>query len=165
MAPRVNRARVSGALAGLQMAVVRILVGFLAALGCGYLLSAAFLTSQTLSAYPGFKVTPAAFAETFAMNVTGLAAGSPYIAILAVCFAVAFLIAAAAKRLVKPLAPVAYVIAGAAALPSLFYLVETVMLGGGVGAFFGARDPVDLALQALAGAVGGLAFTLIAVRK
>ncbi|MFN3958416.1 MAG: hypothetical protein ACK4NP_00725 [Parvularculaceae bacterium] len=147
------------------MAIIRVLAGFLAALAGGFLLSAAFLTLRTLSAYPGFEVTPANLAETFGMNVSGLAAGSPFIAILAVCFAVAFAVAAALKRIVKPLAPVAYVIAGAAALPALFYLVENVMLGGGVGAFFGARDPADLALQAVAGAAGGIIFTLIAVRR
>lgn len=147
------------------MAIIRIFFGLLAAVGSGYLLSAAFLTLRTLSAYPGFEVTPAALAETFGMNVEGLATGSPFIGILAVCFAVAFLVAAALKRVLKPLAPVAYVIAGAAALPALFFLVENVMLGGGVGAFFGARDPSDLALQAVAGAVGGLFFTLIAVRR
>jgi hypothetical protein len=147
------------------MAFVRIITGFLAALGCSYLLSVAFLTQQTLSAYPGFEARSAAFVETFGMNLQGLATSSPFIAILAVCFAIAFAAAAVLKRVLKPLAPAAYVIAGAAALPALFYLVENVMLGGGVGAFFGARDPEDLALQALAGAVGGLAFTLIAVRK
>ena len=146
------------------MAFIRIIIGFLAALAVAYLLSAAFLTLQTLSAYPGFEVTPPAFAETLAMNVSGLATSSPFIPILAVCFLIAFAIAAVAKRILKPLAPLAYVIAGAAALPSLFYLVENVMLGGGVGAFFGARDPQDLALQALAGATGGLVFTVAAVR-
>lgn len=147
------------------MAVVRILLGLVGAVIVGFLLSAAFLTLQTLSAYPGFEPAPAVLAETYGMNVTGLATGSPFIAILGVCFAVAFAIAAVLKRILKPLAPVAYVIGGAAALPALYYLVENVMLGGGVGAFFGARDPSDLALQALAGAAGGLVFTLIAVRK
>ncbi len=147
------------------MAFIRIVIGFLAALAVGYLLSAFFLTLQTLSAYSGFQATPQVIADTFGMNVTGLATSSPFIPILAVCFAIAFGIAAVLKRVLKPLAPAAYVIAGAAALPALFYLVENVMLGGGVGAFFGARDPEDLALQALAGAVGGLIFTLIAVRR
>lgn len=147
------------------MAFIRIIIGFLAALGVGYLLSAFFLTVQTLSAYSGLQANPQVIAETFGMNVTGLATSSPFIAILAVCFMIAFAIAAVLKRILKPLAPVAYVIAGAAALPALFYLVENVMLGGGVGAFFGARDPEDLALQALAGAAGGLVFTLIAVRR
>ncbi len=147
------------------MAVVRIIIGLIGAVIAGYLLSAAFLTVQTLSAYPGFDLTPAAFAGTYGMNVTGLATSSPFIAILAVCFSVAFAIAAILKRILKPLAPVAYVIGGAAALPALFFLVENIMLGGGVGAFFGARDAADLALQAFAGAAGGLVFTLIAVRK
>jgi hypothetical protein len=147
------------------MAIVRILIGLLGAVTAGFLLSAAFLTLQTLSAYPGFEVTPATLAETYGLNVAGLATGSPFIGILAACFAIGFAVAAVLKRLLKPLAPVAYVIAGAAALPALFYLVENVMLGGGVGAFFGARDPADLALQALAGAAGGLVFTLIAVRR
>ncbi|HBS30494.1 MAG TPA: hypothetical protein DEA40_01920 [Parvularcula sp.] len=147
------------------MAAVRIIIGLIGAVITGYLLSAAFLTVQTLTAYPGFRPELAALAETYGMNVMGLAAGSPFIAILAVCFAVAFAVAAILKRILRPLAPVAYVIGGAAALPALFFLVENVMLGGGVGAFFGARDPSDLALQALAGAAGGLVFTLIAVRK
>lgn len=147
------------------MAIVRILAGLAGAVGAGFLLSAAFLTQQTLSAYPGFEVTAASFAETYGMNVAGLSTGSPFIGILAACFGIGFAVAAVLKRLIKPLAPVAYVIAGAAALPALFYLVENVMLGGGVGAFFGARDPAGLALQALAGAAGGLVFTLIAVRK
>lgn len=147
------------------MAIMRILIGLFGAVLFGYLLSAAFLTVQTLSAYPGFQPSPAAIAETYGLNIAGLATGSPFIAILAVCFAIAFSIAAIFKRLLKPLAPVAYVLGGATALPALFYLVENVMLGGGVGAFFGARDPADLALQALAGAAGGLVFTLIAVRR
>ncbi|MDZ7629236.1 MAG: hypothetical protein U5J99_12630 [Parvularculaceae bacterium] len=147
------------------MAIVRILIGFVVAVAFGYLLSAAFLTVQTLSAYPGFQPSAGALAETYSLNVAGLATGSPFIAILAVCFAIAFAVAAIFKRILKPLAPVAYVLGGATALPALFFLVENVMLGGGVGAFFGARDPSDLALQALAGAAGGLVFTLIAVRR
>jgi hypothetical protein len=147
------------------MAIVRILAGLLGAVAAGFLLSAAFLTQQTLSAYPGFRFTPAVFAETYGMNLAGLATGSPFVGIMAACFAIGFAVAAVLKRVLKPLAPVAYVLAGAAALPALFYLVENVMLGGGVGAFFGAREPSGLALQALAGAVGGLVFTLIAVRK
>ncbi len=147
------------------MAIGRILAGLLGAVVVGYLLSAAFLTQQTLFAYPGMNPGSAMIAETYGLNVVGLATSSPFIGILAVCFAISFLIAAALRRVLKPLAPVAYVIAGAAALPALFFLVENVMLGGGVGAFFGARDPAGMALQALAGAAGGLVFTLIAVRQ
>lgn len=163
---RVNRADKAGVKEGADgMAIIRIMVGLLGAVASGFLLSAAFLTQQTLSAYPGFEITPAALAQTYGMNVAGMATGSPFIGILAACFAIGFALAAILKRILKPLAPVAYVIAGAAALPALFYLVENVMLGGGVGAFFGARGPTGLALQALAGAAGGLVFTLIAVRK
>lgn len=147
------------------MAAIRIILGFVAGVGAAFILSAAFLTQQTLTSYPGLEPDVAAIASTFGLNVVGLATGSPFIGILGATLAIAFIVAAVLKRILKPLAPVAYVIAGAAGMPALFYLVENVMLGGGVGAFFGARDPAGMALQAVAGAIGGLVFTVLAVRK
>jgi hypothetical protein len=147
------------------MTAVRIILGFVAAVAVAYVLSAASLTQQTLSHYPGLEPDLATYLSTFGMNVLGLAQGSPFVGILGAAMAIAFMVAALLKRALRPLAPIAYVIAGAVGVPALFVLVENVMLGGGVGAFFGARDAAGMALQAVSGAVGGLVFTLIAVRK
>ena len=147
------------------MGMARILVGFIAAATVGFLSSVAFLTGMTLSRYPGFEQALDAYAATYALNLSGLATGSPFVGIFAVALAIGFAVAAILKRLLTPLAGIAYVLAGAAAAPALFLIVENVMIGGGVGAFFGARGIAGLALQALAGAASGLVFTLIAVRK
>jgi len=141
------------------MGVARTIIGFLAAVLVGFLLSVLCLTGYTLANYPGFDLTFSVFWSTFLLNLQGLATGSPFAGILAAAFAVAFAIAAILKRFLKPLAPIAYILAGAAAVPALLVIVENVMIGGGVGAFFGARGATGLLLQAIAGAGGGLVFT------
>ncbi|MCB2112098.1 MAG: hypothetical protein R3C42_08805 [Parvularculaceae bacterium] len=142
------------------MKIARTIIGFLAAVIVGFILSVLCLTGYTLAGYPGFDLDFHAFWSTFILNLQGLATGSPFAGILAVAFAIAFAVAAILKRLLKPLAPFAYVIAGAAAVPALLAIVENVMIGGGVGAFYGARGATGLLLQALAGAGGGLAYTV-----
>lgn len=144
------------------MGMARVVIGFAAAVAVGFVLSVLFLTQHTLSTYPGFDQSFAAFQSTFLLNLQGLATRSPFAGILAVAFAIAFAIAAGLKRILKPLAAVAYPLAGAAAVPALILIVENVMIGGGVGAFFGARGTTGLLLQALAGAGGGLVFSVIA---
>ena len=76
---------------------------------------------------------------------------------IAAAFALAFPIAFVVKRFLKPLAPVAYPVAGAAAILFMLWAIEQ-MLGGGAGVIGGARDAVGLALQGLAGFLGGAAF-------
>ena len=60
--------------------------------------------------------------------------------------------------ILKPLAPIAYPVAGAAAMFTAVYLIENVVVGGGTGALGGARDGVGMALQAVAGLLGGITF-------
>lgn len=147
------------------MRIAKMAAGYAAGVAAGFLLSVAFLTQQTLSHYVGLEPSMGAYASTYALNLQGLALGSPFAVIFAVALAIGFAVAAVLKRFIKPLAPAAYILAGAAATPTLFYIVENVMIGGGVGAFYGTRGFAGLALQALAGAVGGLVFTLIAARS
>lgn len=144
------------------MGVMRLAAGFLAAVIVGFLLSVLFMTAYTLANYPGFEVDFSAFSSTFLLNLQGLATGSPFAGILAVAFAIAFAVAAGLKRVLTPLAAIAYPLAGAVAVPALLVIVENVMIGGGVGAFFGARGATGLLLQAVAGAGGGLVFSLVA---
>jgi hypothetical protein len=74
---------------------------------------------------------------------------------------VGFLVAAGLKRILTPLAPVAYPIAGAAAVVAAIWLIENVVAGGGVGAIGGARDALGMALQGLAGLAGGTVFAAL----
>ena len=97
------------------MGVMRLAAGFLAAVIVGFLLSVLFMTGYTLANYPGFDVDFSAFSSTFLLNLQGLATGSPFAGILAVAFAIAFAVAAGLKRVLTPLAAIAYPLAGAVA--------------------------------------------------
>ncbi len=147
------------------MGVVRIGLAFAAAAVTGFLLSTFFMTYNTLSNYPGFEMSLGVLLTTLQLNLVGLAAGSPFAGILAVALAIGFGVAAIARRVLMPLAPVAYIIAGAIATPLLFYIVETVVISGGVGAFFGTRGVAGMGFQAVAGAVAGLVFTVLSARR
>ncbi|MEZ5897376.1 MAG: hypothetical protein R3C51_13360 [Parvularculaceae bacterium] len=147
------------------MGVVRIGLAFAAAVFACFLLSTVFMTYNTLSNYPGFEMSAGVFLETLQLNLVGLAAGSPFAGILAVALAIGFTVAAIVKRVLTPLAPVAYIVAGAITVPLLFYIVETVVIDGGVGAFFGARGGTGMGCQAVAGAAAGLVFSVFASRR
>ena len=90
----------------------------------------------------------------------GIAVGT----VFSIALIIGFIVAFALKRLIKPLAMIAYPLAGAAAVVAAIYLVETTMAKGGAGAIWGARDPIGLALQGLAGAFGGTVFALLRPR-
>lgn len=148
--------------------MVRRIFAFILAALVAYLLSCLAMTSYTLQEYAdiGLTLTPATMLETYWLNVQGLAEPAPgqpvsFAVIQVVGLMIAFLVAGGVKRIIRPLAPFAYPVAGLVALPVLIILIENVMIGGGVGAFFGARGPLGLALQGGAGLVGGLVFALV----
>ena len=132
---------------------------YAAATAAAYALASGFYTQQVLAkqAAIGAVYTPAQQIETYFLNLTGLWI---YGAMIAIALALGFLVAAVVKRVVTPLAPVAYPIAGAAAMFVMLQLIET-QLGGGTGVIGGARDAVGVALQCLAGLVGGGLFALL----
>jgi len=86
-----------------------------------------------------------------------------YGAIIAIALLFGFVVAFGVKRILKPLAPIAYPTAGAAALLVMLILVEQ-QLGGGAGVIGGARDAFGLALQCLAGFIGGGLFAVLRPR-
>lgn len=144
------------------MLIGRTLGAFLAAIIAAYIAAGGFYTQQIIAkqAAIGMVYTPAQQVDTYLANYGGLWA---YGAILAVALLLGFLVAFGAKRLAKPLAPVAYPVAGAAAVFVAILLIESV-LGGGAGVIGGARDALGMGLQALAGGLGGLVFALLRPR-
>ncbi|MCA8888488.1 MAG: hypothetical protein KDA46_06660 [Parvularculaceae bacterium] len=144
---------------------MRTRLAFLAGAIAGFVLSTVFITYNTLSNYPGFEMSTGVFLETFRLNLVGLSVGSPFAVVLTVALAIGFGVAAVIKRVLTPLAPVAYIVAGAITFPLLFYIIEAVVIDGGVGAFFGARGGTGMGCQAVAGAAAGLVFSVFASRR
>ena len=147
------------------MGMMRIVLAYAAAVATTFVFATVFYTQQVLAKQSsiGAVYTPAQQFETFFQNLIGLAPA--FGVVLAVALLVGFLVAAVVKRILTPLAPLAYPIAGAAAVATAIWAIENLVIGGGVGAIGGARGPLGLALQSLAGALGGFVFTLLAVRR
>lgn len=139
---------------------MRHALAFIAGVAAAYVLSATFYTQQILAkqAMIGAAYTPAQQFQTYAMNFLGLAPS--FGVVLAIALLIGFVIAAGVKRVLAPLAPVAYPIAGGAAVFAALQLIENFVGGGQVGAIGGARDALGLGLQVVAGVVGGAVFAL-----
>jgi predicted Co/Zn/Cd cation transporter (cation efflux family) len=129
----------------------------LLAVAVTYVAATAFYTQQVIAkqAAIGAIYSTSQQIDTFTQNFTGLWI---FGAMIAIALLVGFIVAYFVKRLVKPLAPVAYPAAGAAAMLVMLTLIEQ-QLGGGAGVIGGARDAIGLALQALAGFIGGAVFS------
>ena len=139
------------------MKLGRTAIAFTITVLTAYLLAVGFYTQQVIAGQSFIQYTLAQQLETFSYNLGGL---WMYGVIIAIALAIAFLVAAFLKRILTPLAPVAYPIAGAVAIPLTVVLIEQV-LGGGAGIMSGARGPVGLALQGGAGFAGGVIFALL----
>ncbi|GJL91462.1 hypothetical protein [Hyphococcus sp.] len=138
------------------MATIRTLLAYFLSVVVTYVLASSFYTQQVIAkmAAVGAEYSAQQQIDTYAANFMGLWQLCTMTAIaLLIAFAIAFVV----KRIIKPLAPVAYPIAGAAAILVMLSAIEQV-LGGGAGVIGGARDATGLALQALAGFIGGVVF-------
>ena len=145
------------------MRIMKTIGAFIVAVATTYALAAVFYTMRVLAGQSAFGATytPAQQIDTFILNAGGLWI---YGVLITIALGVAFPIAWGAKKILTPLAPVAYPIAGAAAIFALLTLIET-QLGGGAGIIGGARTPLGVALQCFAGFVGGGAFALLRPRR
>jgi len=143
------------------MQIIRTIIAFIAAAVITYLLASVFYTQQVLSAQ--FAVSEpyplAAQLETYWANMVGQAPS--YGVVLTLGLLIAFTVAWGVKRVLKPLAVVAYPVAGAVAVFTVIYFIENVMAGGGAGVIGGARTLLGLSLQCLAGAIGGFVFSIL----
>ena len=145
------------------MAVVRIIAGYAAAVAVTLVLASAFHTHMVISALDaaGAAVPMDKRMAMTANDLTGLA---PQLGIvIAIGLAIAFPVAAGLKRLLKPLAPIAYPLAGAAAIAAA--LTAMSIAYDGITPIAGARTALGFGLQCLAGAIGGVVFSAIAVRS
>lgn len=139
------------------MQIIRMAGAYLAAVATTFVLSSAFQTQQGIAKL-GAEYTLDQQLATYLSNIQGQAAGLG--AVLAIALLVGFLVAAVVKRVLKPLAPFAYPIAGAAAVYTTIWTVET-FVAEGAGAFYGASGSIGIALQCLAGFAGGLVFAML----
>lgn len=138
------------------MKIARTVFAYLLAVAVTYVFAVAFYTQQVIAKQQaiGMVYSTSQQIDTFSQNIMGLWI---YGAIIAIALLIAFTVAYFAKRVLKPLAPAAYPVAGAAAMLVMLVLIEN-QLGGGAGIMNGASGPAGLSLQALAGLLGGAAF-------
>lgn len=142
------------------MGILRVGLSYALSVAVTVLAATSFYTQQVLAqqAAIGAVYTPAQQFKTYQENLIGL---SPtYGVVLAIALALGFIVAAVLKRVLTPLATVAYPIAGAASVLTAIYLIENVVISGGVGVLGGARDALGFALQGVAGLIGGIIFAV-----
>ena len=145
------------------MTVVRILLGFLAAVAAAFVLASAFHTHMVIDAL-GDAGAVVSLDRRLTMTANDLVGLAPQFgAVVAIALAVGFLVAAGLRRVLKPLAPLAYPLAGAVALGVALTAMSAAF--DGITPIAGARTTLGFALQCLAGAVGGLVFSAVAVRR
>ena len=137
----------------------RTAIAFACALAVTYVLSTVFYTRQVLAGYAaiGASFSLSDMWVTFLENFSGL---NLLATVYGIGFLIAFSVAWVLRRVITPLAPLGYPLAGAAAVLAAIYLIEN-QLGGGAGVIGGARTAVGQALQGLAGGLGGLVFSVL----
>lgn len=145
------------------MTVIRIILGYAAAAIVALVLASAFHTHMVIAAL-GEAGAAIPFDKRLAMTANDLVGLAPQFGmVIGIGLAVGFLIAAGLRRVLKPLAPVAYPLAGAVAVGVALILMS--MAFDGITPIAGARTTAGFALQCFAGAIGGVVFAVIAVRS
>lgn len=145
------------------MAFGRIIAGFVASVIAATAAGSAFHTTMVIDALEKAGATTD-LPTRFGMMVSDFAGLAPQFgAVIAIGLLIAFLVAAGLRRVFKPLAGIAYPLAGAAALVAALTLMSIQF--DGITPIAGARGTIGMALQALAGAIGGFVFAALAVRK
>lgn len=147
------------------MAFLRILVGYVAAVLAATAAASAFQTQMVIGRLDAAgAATP--LSTRIAMTGTDMVGLAPQFGVVvAIGFLIAFPIAALLKRALRPLAGIAYPLAGAAALAAALVLMPIFLNLDGMTPLAGTRGTLGFALQGLAGALGGLVFAAIAVRR
>ncbi|MEM9234667.1 MAG: hypothetical protein AAGA69_10595 [Pseudomonadota bacterium] len=137
-----------------MQAVIRIFGAWIAAVLTTYVLCAA--TSQlvvTSRVAAGEVDVP--LGSWLGSIVDAVSNMTTLLPVIGIAFAVGFTVAAGLKRILTPLAGVAYPIAGAAAQLAPLLLMRNIF---GIFPLLGAQTSIGLILQILAGAAGGYVF-------
>ena len=144
------------------MRVLKVLLAFVAAVLVGFV-TASVLHSQFVLAKlagVGAEIPAGAWLRMTATDVVGFFPLFP--AVVAAGLAIGFVVAAVLKRVLKPLAPVAYPLAGAAAIGTALFLMG---LQFEMTPVAGARGALGFAAQCGAGALAGWVFALLLRRR
>ncbi len=145
---------------GALMAAIRILGSFLAATAVAFLFAAAFNTQMVIAALESAGAQIGTD-DRIAMTLNDIVGLAPQLGlVIAIGLGVGFLIASQLKRVLTPLAPIAYPLAGAAAIALALTLMG--MAFDGITPIAGVRSALGFGLLCLAGAIGGLVFSILA---
>lgn len=138
-------------------AVTRFTLGLLAGAIVTYVLGTALNSQFVMNAHG----VPVSWGDRLNMTLFDISNMLAYLAIIAVSFVIAFLIAKVTKRFLPNMADVAYPIAGAAAMGTalglMYLLFQTVPISG-------ARSLPGFLAQMVAGGVGGWIFGKVSSR-
>lgn len=147
------------------MAVVRAIIGYLLAVVLTTVAGSALQSHLVARALiqAGGEIAPDV--QLTMMQSDLLTFGPQFAAIVAIALAVGFVVASVLKRVLTPLAPIAYPLGGACALIAAMFILPILLKLDGITPLAGARGGLGLAFQGLAGALGGLAFALVEGRK
>ncbi len=147
------------------MAVIKIIVGYLFAVAVttalGSALQSHLVARELIHAGAALPLD----VQMAMMQSDLLSFGPQFGAIVAIALGVGFVAAAVLKRILKPLAPIAYPLGGALAIAAALVVLPIILKLDGITPLAGSRGALGFAFQALAGAAGGLAFALIAGGK
>jgi hypothetical protein len=96
--------------------------------------------------------------DILGMTDSAFGVRATYAVVLVAGLLVAFPVALGVKAVLKPLARIAYPVAGAAAVGMVVFLIWKTQ---GPGAVAAIREPLGVALQVLAGLIGGIVFAVL----
>lgn len=147
------------------MFAARLLIAFLLAIATTVVLASIMQTLSVEAALSaaGAEFDPATRVSMAASDFLGLAPS--FAPVVAAGFAVAFIVAAILMRILKPLAPLAFPLAGAAAIAAALVAMPVMLDLQGITPLAGSRGALGFALQCLAGAAGGLVFSIVRPRR
>jgi hypothetical protein len=149
----------------LALRIARYAAAFVLAAGITYALAATFYTQALLGELQsaGFEAPLGVRISESLRNIGGMASSrfggfaASYAGVVTLGLAIAYAVALGVKQILKPLAPIAYPTAGAAALA---VVVWSIISTQGWDALAGARGVTGVGLQMLAGLLGGVVFAL-----
>jgi len=138
--------------------LMRTILAFLAAVLITYTLASFFHSQQVLSGLQslGIEISPTLRLSYILGDMRGLAGLFP--SVIAIALAIGFIIGFFVKKILTPLAPFAYPIAGTCAMATTLAVMSAAM---DITPIAGARGTLGFSLQCLAGACGGLAFSFL----
>ncbi|MGK2740309.1 hypothetical protein ACSHT0_05400 [Tepidicaulis sp. LMO-SS28] len=139
------------------MGIVRIVIGYLAALVTVIVLGSAAHTIFALQALAPYADVEGKYLSSILFDIQGM--GPMYGAIMGIGLLIAFIAAYFVQRLAPSLRWLVFTVAGAVAVVTALTLMETVFFD--ITPIAGARTALGMACQALAGAAAGVVYTLV----